>query len=310
MTNTLTTWRLHWQRRLQGWHRTLDDLLPWRADRLALWLALIGLVLVLLGTLVWLAGRYEASQVQAELERDTQDAVSDLRTALARDVQALQGVQSTPASERSRQEALQALLRDKREWLRVEQRDPQWQLLDAEDSPLRAPTFNRISRDENLNEMVRSCLRARQFNGPAYSGSYYLPMSDGLGMEVMELCMPQMANGRLSGYLVLVYRLQELLVERLVAAGVIQTTGGNDEATEAVRQFTPLLEGIAAVARGDGADRAEIEATLEDLERKGWHLRRSVERIWGGDRNRDLLVQDLDPLDRALVEQILALLKA
>jgi len=96
MTDTLTTWRLHWQRRLQGWHRTLDDLLPWRADRLALWLALIGLVLVLLGTLVWLAGRYEASQVQAELERDTQDAVSDLRTALARDVQALQGVQSTP----------------------------------------------------------------------------------------------------------------------------------------------------------------------------------------------------------------------
>lgn len=215
MTDTLTTWRLHWQRRLQGWHRTLDDLLPWRADRLALWLALIGLVLVLLGTLVWLAGRYEASQVQAELERDTQDAVSDLRTALARDAQALQGVQSTPASERSRQEALQALLRDKREWLRVEQRDPQWQLLDAEDSPLRAPTFNRISRDENLNEMVRSCLRARQFNGPAYSGSYYLPMSDGLGMEVMELCMPQMANGRLSGYLVLVYSLQELLVERL-----------------------------------------------------------------------------------------------
>jgi len=208
-------WRQHWQHRLQGWQRALDDLLPWRAGRLALWLALIGLVLLLLGTLVWLAGRYEASQVQAELERDTQDAVSDLRTSLARDVQALQGVQSTPSSERSRQEALQALLRDKREWLRVEQRDPQWQLLEAEDSPLRAPAFNRTPRSETLNEMVRSCLRARQFNGPAYSSSYYLPMSDGLGMEVMELCMPLMANGRLSGYLVLVYSLQELLVERL-----------------------------------------------------------------------------------------------
>ena len=208
-------WRQHWQHRLQGWQRALDDLLPWRAGRLALWLALIGLVLLLLGTLVWLAGRYEASQVQAELERDTQDAVSDLRTSLARDVQALQGVQSTPSSERSRQEALQALLRDKREWLRVEQRDPQWQLLEAEDSPLRAPAFNRTPRNETLNEMVRSCLRARQFNGPAYSSSYYLPMSDGLGMEVMELCMPLMANGRLSGYLVLVYSLQELLVERL-----------------------------------------------------------------------------------------------
>lgn len=103
---------------------------------------------------------------------------------------------------------------------------------------------------------------------------------------------------------------RELLVERLVAAGVIQTAGDRDEATEAVRQFAPLLEGIVAVARGDGADRAEIEATLEDLERKGWHLRRAVEQIWRGDRNRDLLVQDLDPLDRALVEQILTLLSA
>ena len=208
-------WHRNWQHRLQGWQRALEDLLPWRAGRLALWLALIALVLLLLGTLVWLAGRYEASQVQAELERDTQDAVSDLRTALAHDVQALQGVQFTPSSERSRQEALHALLRDKREWLRVEQRDPQWQLLEAEDSPLRAPAFNRTPRNETLNEMVRSCLRARQFNGPAYSSSYYLPMSDGLGMEVMELCMPLMANGRLTGYLVLVYSLQELLIERL-----------------------------------------------------------------------------------------------
>ena len=103
---------------------------------------------------------------------------------------------------------------------------------------------------------------------------------------------------------------RELLVERLVAAGVIQTAGSGDEAAEAVRQFAPLLEGIAAVARGDGADRAEIEATLEDLERKGWHLRRPVEQIWRGDRNRDLLLQDLDPLDRALVEQIFMLLQA
>ena len=215
MNTSLAAWRQRGQRRLLAWQRALDDLLPWRAGRLALWLALIALVLLLLGTLVWLAGRYEASQVQAELERDTQDAVSDLRTALARDVQALQGVQFTPASERSRQEALQALLRDKREWLRVERRDPQWALQDAEDSPLRAPVFERSPRSESINEMMRSCLRARQFNGPAYSSSYYLPMRDGLGMEVMELCMPLMSDGRLSGYLVLVYSLQELLVERL-----------------------------------------------------------------------------------------------
>ncbi len=215
MTGLPGLWREDWRRRLQGWRRTLDDLLPWRAGRLALWLALIGLVLALLATLVWLAGRYEASQVQAELERDTLDAVSDLRTELARDAQALQGVQATSLGERERRDTLQTLLRDKREWLRIERRDSQWQLLDAEDSPLREPVYSRTPRSETLNETMRSCLSARQFNGPAYSSSYYLPLNNGLGMEVMELCIPLMSSGRLTGYTVLIYSLQELLVERL-----------------------------------------------------------------------------------------------
>ncbi len=215
MTGLLGVWRTNWQRRLQGWRRALDDLLPWRAGRLALWLALIGLVLALLATLVWLAGRYEASQVQAELERDTQDAVSDLRTELARDVQALQALQAASSGERERRDALQTLLRDKREWLRIEHRDSQWQLLDAEDSPLREPVYSRTPRSQTLNETMRSCLSARQFNGPAYSSSYYLPLNHGLGTEVMELCIPLMDGGRLTGYTVLVYGLQELLVERL-----------------------------------------------------------------------------------------------
>ena len=202
-----------WQGRLRKWKRALDDLLPWRAGRMSLWLALITLVLATLITLVWLAGRYEASQVQAELERDTQDAISDLRTGLAHDTQALQGLQVLAADRRA--DAVQTLLRNHREWLRVEQRDTQWQLLRGEDSPLRAPAFERTPRQDALHEMVRACLRARQFNGPAYSGSYYLPMANGLGMEVMELCMPLISEGRLSGYTIVVYSLQELLVERL-----------------------------------------------------------------------------------------------
>ncbi len=215
MTATPEGWRKLWQWGLRGSQRALDDLLPWRAGRLALWLALIALVLSLLATVVWLAGRYEASQVQAELERDTQDAVSDLRAGLTRDVQLLQGVLAGGLAERDRRDALLTLLRDKREWLRFEQRDAQWQLLDAVDSPLREPVYSRTPRHETLNETMRSCLSARQFNGPAYSSSYYLPLGNGLGMEVMELCMPVMSERRLTGYTVLVYSLQELLAERL-----------------------------------------------------------------------------------------------
>ncbi len=99
-----------------------------------------------------------------------------------------------------------------------------------------------------------------------------------------------------------------LLVERLVAAGVISTGGGETSTDEAVRQFEPLLQGIAGVALGDQSERAEIETTLGDLERKGWRMRGVVAQIWAGERNPDALTQNLDELDRALVARILALI--
>ena len=71
--------------------------MPWRAAALlvatrrrwGLWGVLVLLVLTMLSTLVWLAGRYEVSQWQSRIERDTSDAVSDIRTALTRNVQTL-----------------------------------------------------------------------------------------------------------------------------------------------------------------------------------------------------------------------------
>ena len=51
----------------------------WR--RWSLWAALVLLVVSMLATLVWLAGLYEASQVQSRVERDAADAVSDIRAA-------------------------------------------------------------------------------------------------------------------------------------------------------------------------------------------------------------------------------------
>ena len=48
-------------------------------------------------------------------------------------------------------------------------------------------------------------------SGPAYSGSYFLPQPDGLGMEVMELCLPQVTAGQLTGYVVATYSLSEIL---------------------------------------------------------------------------------------------------
>ena len=207
----MAAWR-PFSRRLQ---RKLSASLPWGPRRPSLWTALIGLVLAVLVTLVWLAGRYEASQVQAELERDTANAVGDLRSSLSRQVQALQALQSDEFLPADWQPKALELLRENRDWLRVEWRDTTWQLTAFADSPLRAPAFERIPRSEMLNEANQACQRAKRLNGPTYSSSYFLPRSDGLGIEVMELCLPVTHAGKWMGYMLVTYSLQELLTERL-----------------------------------------------------------------------------------------------
>ena len=188
---------------------------PFRDRRLYLWAALVGLVVAVLITLVWLAGRYEASQVQATLERDTGDAVNDIRSELMRDVQELQALHANFTSTATWGPAAIGLLREHRDWLRVEWRDAQWHVRAAADSPLRAPSFFRTPRSNAQNEVVQACQRARRSSGPAYSSSYFVPQLDGMGVEVMDLCLPMVdAIGRVE-FAVISYSLQEIMTEHL-----------------------------------------------------------------------------------------------
>nr|WP_279343795.1 PAS domain S-box protein [Variovorax terrae] len=186
-----------------GWLR------PWR--RWTLWTLLVVLVAALLVTLVWLAGRYEASQVQTRLERDTADAISDIRAALTRNVQSLQALQSNTPTPGSWALEASTLLREHREWVRLEWRDNALNLLAYADTPFRAPVFSRLGRDNAQTDIGLACASARRFSGPAYSSSYFLPQPDGLGMEVMELCLPLANAGKLTGYVLATYSLQEVL---------------------------------------------------------------------------------------------------
>ena len=183
--------------------------------RITLWIALFGLVVALLVTLVWLAGRYEASQYQAELDRDAADAVSDIRGSFSRHILYLQGLQAKGLAPKSWQIEAGNLLAQNRDWLRVEQRDLQTNTLNFADSPLRDPVFNARSRMSEQVEIVQTCLRSKRLNGPAYSKSYFVPQKNGLGLEVMEVCIPAMENGFLVGYTLLTYGLQDILVTQL-----------------------------------------------------------------------------------------------
>jgi two-component system sensor histidine kinase DctS len=181
--------------------------------RWSLWTLLIALVAALLVTLVWLAGRYEASQVQSKLERDTADALSDIRSALSRNVQSLQALQSGHPAQAAWSSEAASLLREHREWLRIEWRDAALEPVVAADSPFRAPAFARHGRGNAQPDVALACAAGRRVSGPGYSGSYFVPQLDGLGLEVMELCLPLVTAGQLTGYVVATYSLSEMLAE-------------------------------------------------------------------------------------------------
>ncbi len=101
---------------------------------------------------------------------------------------------------------------------------------------------------------------------------------------------------------------QEVIVERLTAAGVISDVAAQTP-DDTLRQFEPLLQGIAQVANGNLSERAEIEIALNDLEQKGWRIRKAVLKIWGGQRKDGPLTYSLDDLDAALIRRVLAILE-
>jgi two-component system, LuxR family, sensor histidine kinase DctS len=187
-----------------------------------LWLLLVGLVLALLGMLVWLAARYEASQVQDKLEHDAQVAASDIRSGLARSLQSLQALQFNDPTPASWQVNAMKLLGDGqgggRVLVRLEWRDATLMLAASKaqaDSPFHPPVFAMLGRGNSQAQVEQVCTTARTLNAPTFSNSYFVPLAGGIGLEVMEACLPLLTLGRETGYLVATYSLQDILGELL-----------------------------------------------------------------------------------------------
>ncbi len=183
----------------------------WR--RRGLWSALVFLVIALLATLVWLAGRYEASQMQSRLERDAAEAVGEVRAAFTRNVQSLQALQFNEPTPATWLSDAHAFLREHRELVRIEWRDPAQKIIAQVETPFSAPVFARTGRANSQTDVVQTCASAKRLSGPAYSSSYFVLLAEGMGIEVMELCLPLVTAGRLAGYVVATYSLPEVLNE-------------------------------------------------------------------------------------------------
>lgn len=195
---------------------------PMALRRWSLWLCMLVLLSALLVLLVWLARRFDADQIQAQVERDAQAAVSDIRAALARNAQTLQSLHSSEhtghrAASTAWAAAAAGLLREHRVWLRLEWRNPQLQTLAQADSPYQLPVFDRLGRSNAQADVALACAAASRRNAPAYGPSYYVPLTNGMGLEVMELCLPLLvadAQGtQIAGYYIASYSLTQILTD-------------------------------------------------------------------------------------------------
>ena len=234
----------------------LSEAAGWATRRGWLWLVLLGLVVALLGLLVWLAGRYESSLVQSRLDGNAAEAASDIRSGLNRNIQTYQALHVREQTPGAWQALAADFLREHRELVRLEWRSAALNVLALAETPFRAPVFERLTRPSLQADVELSCSTARRMNAAAYSGSYFLPQPDGMGMEVLDMCLPIVLAGRVRGYTVATYSLQNILGE-LVAKPLSRGVGLSFTEADGTRL---AMQGVPA-----GGSRIYVAQQLLDL---------------------------------------------
>jgi two-component system sensor histidine kinase DctS len=191
----------------------LRDALPGRMRRALLWGALVALLLVAQTLLVMLTVRHESLRQQEAVERVAEEVAAELRRAVMRSVQTLQAQLWSAGPATPWQGGATELLRTQHEVLRVERRAPDMTLLGSLASPYSAPLFEQLGRDQMSAETELTCSAARRASAPTFSRSYFVPQPGGLGVEVVDACIPVQRDGGSDGFVVLSFGLGALLEE-------------------------------------------------------------------------------------------------
>jgi two-component system sensor histidine kinase DctS len=189
---------------------TADRRTP-RTRRTLLWGMLVLLLLVAQTLLVALTVNYESSRAQDEIDAVGSEAAVEVRRNLMAAMQSLQSLMWTGTSLNTWRESAGELMRGRREVLRVELRDARLRVSGAIDTALRPALFTQMSRDDLSIDTEAACRAARQQAAPLFSRSYFVPLPQGLGVEVIDLCIPLQDAGRDTGYLVGTFGLTALL---------------------------------------------------------------------------------------------------
>ena len=186
---------------------------PRRWRRAFLWVALMALLLVAQSLLVGLTLNYESSRLQEQTDQVAADVAMRARQIAGRDLHGLQNLLwKDPATTRWRDEATE-LLRRNRPLLRIEFRDTKRRVTHLVESSYFAPMFTQIAREHMQMETEVACLAALRQGSIEYSRSYFVPMAEGDGLEVVDLCLPQLRAGHGNTFVVATVGLRQLLEE-------------------------------------------------------------------------------------------------
>ena len=173
---------------------------PGQARRWRLWALLCLLVALMLGALVFLAREYEEARSLEALEQDAATLGSDIRTNLIRNLQTLQSLHVSRPSAEAWEPMAAELLSQHRELVRLEWRANDLRLLAARDSGFHPLLFEVAPRSQSLADVRQACTAAGRNNTPSYSQSYFWPIPQGLGLELMEVCVPLFVAARDQDY--------------------------------------------------------------------------------------------------------------
>ena len=215
------------------------------------WSMLVALIAVAQTWLVSLTIDFQASRAQQRVDATTSAVAGALRHRLFVDTQRLSALADSRQSAAAWRQEAQALLLSQRELLRVELRDRSLKIVDALDNPLHKPLFADFPRNQLDFATQNACLAARRAGQPQYSQSYFVPLGNGLGEEVMDLCIARVVDDRLGGYLVGSISLASLLesVESPAVANDNEVSFIEGDGTRVVRTGSPHGAGVFVADR-------------------------------------------------------------
>lgn len=181
--------------------------------RWLLWVAMLLLLCALVGTAMVLAHRFQENRVLAQLDQETATLVSDIRAGLSRNIQTLQVLRDRIGNRDAWETAATSVLAQRREIAALTWHDATLAPVVERTSPYLTNGLQPHRANDRQQDIAAACANARRTSGAMYAPSYFRHNGDGQGLEMMEMCMPELHQGTLTGYLVVTYSLQGILTE-------------------------------------------------------------------------------------------------